>query len=46
MTGLAVGQLAELVYRVREVLGDEWEHPPVGRPHVLTLPQALVRSYR
>lgn len=35
MTGLSAGQLTELVERVREVVGPEWEHPPVGRPHVL-----------
>jgi DDE superfamily endonuclease len=42
MTGLAAGQLDELVARVREVVGDEWERPAVGRPHVLPLPAAVV----
>lgn len=42
MTGLSTGQLTELVNRVREVVGPEWEHPPVGRPHVLALPAAVV----
>jgi hypothetical protein len=41
MTGLAPGQLADLVGRVREVVGP-WENPPVGRPHVLPLPAAVV----
>jgi len=30
-------QLAELVARVREVVGPDWEKPAVGRPHVLPL---------
>jgi hypothetical protein len=42
MTGLSTEQLAELIGRVREVVGPEWEHPPVGRPHVLPLPGAVV----
>src|SRR5688572_24456698 len=42
MTGLRAGQLAELVDRVREIVGFEWEKPPVGRPHVLPLPTAVV----
>ncbi len=42
MTGLRAGQLAELVDRVREIVGTEWEKPPVGRPHVLSLPCAVV----
>jgi hypothetical protein len=42
MTGLPAGQLAELVGRVREVVGTEWERPAVGRPHVLPLPAAVV----
>lgn len=41
MTGLTTGQLADLVSRVREVAGP-WENPPVGRPHVLALPAAVV----
>lgn len=42
MTGLSSGQLAELIGRVREVVGPEWERPTVGRPHVLPLPAAVV----
>lgn len=42
MTGLSTGQLAELIGRVREVVGPEWERPAVGRPHVLALPAAVV----
>jgi hypothetical protein len=41
MTGLRRGQLADLVERVREVVGP-WEDPPVGRPHVLSLPVAVI----
>ena len=41
MTGLSAGQLAELVDRVREIVGP-WERPAVGRPHVLPLPAAVV----
>jgi hypothetical protein len=41
MTGLRAGQLADLVDRVQEVVGP-WEDPPVGRPHVLPLPAAVV----
>lgn len=41
MTGLHAGQLADLVDRVREIVGP-WENPPVGRPHVLPLPAAVV----
>src|SRR5262245_57503958 len=41
MTGLDAEQLAELVVRVREVVGD-WEHPPIGRPPVLALFDAVV----
>jgi DDE superfamily endonuclease/Helix-turn-helix of DDE superfamily endonuclease len=41
MTGLSSGQLADLVDRVREVVGP-WEDPPVGRPHVLPLFTAVV----
>jgi len=41
MTGLDPQQLAELVARVREVVGD-WEHPPIGRPPVLALFDAVV----
>lgn len=41
MTGLSAGQLAELVDRVREVVGP-WEKPPVGRPHALPLVTAVV----
>jgi len=29
--------LAELVARVREVVGPDWEKQAVGRPHVLPL---------
>lgn len=42
MTGLDGQQLDELVTRVREVVGDEWEKPAVGRPHVLPLLSAVV----
>jgi len=42
MTGLRAGQLAELVERVREIVGTEWEKPAVGRPHVLPLLAAVV----
>jgi len=42
MTGLSRGQLTELIARVREVVGPDWEQPPVGRPRALTLPAALV----
>ncbi len=41
MTGLSPGQLADLVGQVREVVGP-WENPPIGRPHVLPLPAAVV----
>jgi DDE superfamily endonuclease len=41
MTGLSRGQLADLVDRVREIVGP-WEDPPVGRPHVLPLAAAVV----
>jgi hypothetical protein len=41
MTGLSAGQLAELLDRVRQIVGP-WEKPPVGRPHVLPLPAAVV----
>ena len=42
MTGLNGQQIAELVGRVREVVGDQWEEPAVGRPHVLPLFPAVV----
>lgn len=42
MTGLAAGQLTELVTRIREVVGPEWEEPPTGRPHALPLFTAVV----
>src|SRR6266508_1484262 len=42
MTGLRAGQLAELVGRVREIVGTEWEAPAVGRPHMLPLFAAVV----
>jgi hypothetical protein len=43
MTGLSAEQLAELVARVREVVGvGDWEHPRMGRPPVLPLVQAVV----
>jgi hypothetical protein len=42
MTGLTAGQLTELVSRVREVVGSEWDKPTVGRPHVLSLFSAVV----
>ena len=42
MTGLDRRQLAELVARVREVVGHEWEKPAVGRLHVLPLFSAVV----
>jgi hypothetical protein len=41
MTGLNRGQLADLVARIREIVG-RWENPPVGRPHVSPLPVAVV----
>jgi hypothetical protein len=41
MSGLSARQLTELVDRVREVVGP-WENPPIGRPHVLPLPEAVV----
>jgi DDE superfamily endonuclease len=44
MTGLSPEQLAELVARVREVVGEEWEKPAVGRPHVLPLFTAVVAA--
>src|SRR5215213_5052886 len=40
MTGLTADQLADLVGRVREVVGP-WESPAVGRPHVLSLAAAV-----
>jgi len=42
MTGLQAGRLADLIGRVREIVGHEWEKPPVGRPHVLPLPTAVI----
>jgi hypothetical protein len=42
MTGLQTGRLADLIDRVREIVGHEWEKPPVGRPHVLALPTAVI----
>ncbi|WP_230415439.1 transposase family protein [Micromonospora tarapacensis] len=42
MTGLPIDRLADLIGRVREIVGDEWEKPPVGRPHVLPLPVAVI----
>ena len=42
MTGLPAGRLADLIDRVREIVGHEWEKPPVGRPHVLPLPTAVI----
>ena len=42
MTGLRAGQLADLIGRVREIVGYEWQEPPIGRPHVLPLPEAVV----
>jgi hypothetical protein len=42
MTGLPTGRLADLIGRVREIVGEEWEKPPVGRPHVLPLPTAVI----
>lgn len=41
MTGLQTDRLVDLIGRVREIVGDEWEKPPVGRPHVLPLPTAV-----
>ena len=41
MTGLSRRQLADFIGRVREVVGP-WENPPVGRPHVLPLPAAVM----
>jgi hypothetical protein len=41
MTGLDTEQLAELIARVRQVVGD-WEHPPMGRPPALPLFEAVV----
>jgi hypothetical protein len=40
-TGLSPRQLADLIGRVREVVGP-WENPPIGRPHALPLPAAVV----
>lgn len=40
--GLPAGRLADLISRVREIVGEEWEKPPAGRPHVLPLPTAVV----
>lgn len=42
MTGLQTDRLADLISRVREIVGHEWEKPPVGRPHVLPLPTAVI----
>ncbi|WP_243715208.1 transposase family protein [Micromonospora sp. KC207] len=42
MTGLPTDRLADLIDRVREIEGHEWEKPPVGRPHVLPLPTAVI----
>ncbi len=42
MTGLRAQRLADLIGRVREIVGDEWEKPPVGRSHVLPLPTAVI----
>ena len=42
MTGLPTDRLADLIGRVREVVGEEWEKPPIGRPHVLPLPTAII----
>ena len=42
MTGLPSDRLAELISRVREIVGEQWEKPPAGRPHVLPLPTAVV----
>ena len=44
MTGMSARQLTELVDRVREMVGPDWELPPVGRPHVLPLPAAVVAA--
>jgi hypothetical protein len=40
MTGLPTDRLVDLIGQVREIVGGEWEKPPVGRPHVLPLPTA------
>ncbi len=45
VTGLSAGQLAELVARVREIVGPG-EQPAVGRPHGLALPAAGVAVLR
>lgn len=42
MTGLPAGRLADLIERFREVVGERWEKPSVGRPHVLPLPTAVI----
>ncbi|MDG4789832.1 transposase [Micromonospora sp. WMMD1102] len=42
MTGLPTDRLADLIGRVREIVGDEWEKPAVGRPHVLPLATTVI----
>jgi DDE superfamily endonuclease len=42
MTGLRTHQLADPIDRVREIVGHDWERPPVGRPHVLPPPTAVI----
>ncbi len=42
MTGLPEERLSDLIGRVREIVGVEWEKPAVGRPHVLPLPTAVI----
>lgn len=42
MTGSPTDQLADLIGRVGEIVGEQWEKPPVGRPHVLPLPTAVI----
>jgi hypothetical protein len=42
MTGPRTHQLADLIDRVREIVGHDREQPPVGRPHVLPLPTAVI----
>ncbi|WP_255435911.1 transposase family protein [Salinispora sp. H7-4] len=41
-TGRPSDRLADLIGRVCEIADEEWEKPPVGRPHVLPLPTAVI----
>ncbi|WP_430792094.1 transposase family protein [Actinoplanes sp. G11-F43] len=44
MTGLSADRFSNLIGRVREIVGVEWEKPAVGRPHVLPLPTAVIAA--